>query len=53
MKVLLQGRFHALALTGDIREAFLQVGIRARDRDTLQFHRMDKEDPLRIHTYRH
>ena len=52
-KVLLRDRFHAFALTGDIREAFLQVRISAQDRDTLRFHWMDKEDPLRIHTYRH
>ena len=52
-KVLFRGRFHPFALTGDIREAFLQVRISAQDRDTLRFHRMDKEDPLRIYTYRH
>ena len=49
-KVLLRGRFRAFALTGDIREAFLRVRISAQDRDTLRFHWMDKEDPLRIHT---
>ena len=52
-KVLLRGKFHAFALTGDIREAFLQVRISAQDRDTLRFHWMDKEDPWKIHTYRH
>ena len=51
-KVLLRGRFHAVALTGDIRKAFLQVCIREQDRDALRFHWIDKEDPLRIHTYR-
>lgn len=37
-KVLLRGKFHAFALTGDIREAFLQVRISAQDLDTLRFH---------------
>ena len=30
-KVLVQGRFHAVALAGDILKAFLQVRIRAQD----------------------
>ena len=51
-KVLLRGRFHAVALTGDIRKAFLQVRIREQDHDALRFHWIDKEDPLRILTYR-
>ena len=52
-KVLFRGRFHAFALTSDIREAFLQERTSALDRDTLRSHWMDKENPLRIHTYRH
>ena len=51
-KVLLRGRFHAVALAGDIRKAFLQVRIREQDRDALRFHWLDGKNPLRIHTYR-
>lgn len=51
-KVLLRGRFHAVALAGDIRKAFLQVRIREQDRDALRFHWLDGKNPLRIRTYR-
>ena len=44
--------FRAVALTGVIHKAFLQVRICAQDCDAFQFHWIDKEDPLRIHTYR-
>lgn len=37
-KVLVRGRFHAVALAGDIKKAFLQVHIRSEDRDALRFH---------------
>ena len=49
-KVLLRGRFHAVALAGDIRKAFLQVRIREQDRDALRFHWLDGKNPLRIRT---
>ena len=51
-KVLLRGRFYAVALAGDIRKAFLQVCILERDRDALRFHWLDGKNPLRIRTYR-
>ena len=51
-KVLLRGRFHAVALAGDIRKAFLQVRIRMQDRDALRFHWLDAKDPQRVRTYR-
>ena len=51
-EVLLRGRFHAVALAGDIRKAFLQVRIREQDRDALRFHWLDDKNPLRVHTYR-
>ena len=37
-KVLVRGRFHPIALTGDLKQAFLQVRIRAGDRDAMRFH---------------
>ena len=36
--VLVQGRFHPVALTGDVRKIFLQVHIAKGDRDALCFH---------------
>ena len=51
-KVLLRGRFHAVALAGDIRKAFLQVRTREQDRDALRFHWLDGKNPLRIRTYK-
>ena len=37
-KVLVRGRFHPVAVTGDLKQAFLQVRIRKEDRDVLRFH---------------
>ena len=36
--VLVRVRFQPVALTGDMKEAFLQVRIREEDRDALRFH---------------
>ena len=36
--VLVRARFHPVALTGDIKQAFLQVRIREEDRDAMRFH---------------
>ena len=36
-KVLVCGRFHAIAFAGDIRKAFMQVRILEEDRDALRF----------------
>ena len=44
-KVLVPGRFHPVALAGDIRKAFLQVRIHAQDRDALRFHWLEAKDP--------
>ena len=32
------GRFHPIALNGDLQKAFLQISVRESDRDTLRFH---------------
>ena len=36
--VLIRGRFNPVAITGDIKKAFLQVRIRSEERDALRFH---------------
>ena len=36
--VLVRGRFHPVALAGDVRKIFLQVHIAKGDRDALHFH---------------
>jgi hypothetical protein len=36
--VLVRGRFHPVAVSGDLQKAFLQVRIKAEDRDALRFH---------------
>ena len=37
-RVLTRNRFHSVAVTGDIRKAFLQIKIRQAERDSLRFH---------------
>ena len=49
-RVLVHGRFHAVAIAGDIRKAFLQVRIREEDRDALRFHWIDRENPEKVRT---
>ena len=51
-RVLVRGRFHAVAIAGDIRKAFLQVRISEEDRDALRFHWIDKENPEKVRTLR-
>lgn len=36
--VMIRNRFRAVALTGDLRKAFLQIQIREAERDALRFH---------------
>ena len=36
--VLVRGRFHPVAVSGDLQKAFLQVRIKVEDRDALRFH---------------
>ena len=51
-RVRVCGRFHAVAIAGDIRKAFLQVRIREEDRDALRFHWIDRENPEKVRTLR-
>lgn len=51
-QVLVRGRFHPIALTGDLRQAFLQVRIRPEDRDVLRFHWMYRKNPQLVRTLR-
>ena len=51
-KVLVRGRFYAVAIAGDIRKAFLQVRIREEDRDALRFHWISTEHPEQVRTLR-
>ena len=45
--VLVRGRFNPVAVAGDIQKAFLQVRVRADDRDALRFHwQRDEHSPL-------
>ncbi|XP_028408199.1 uncharacterized protein LOC114530777 [Dendronephthya gigantea] len=37
-QVLVRGRFHPVGLTGDLKQAFLQVRIRKEHRDAMRFH---------------
>ena len=41
--VLIRGRFNPVAITGDIKKAFLQVRIRSEERDALRFHWINTE----------
>ena len=47
-RVLVRGRFHAVAIAGDIRKAFFQVPIR----DASRFHWIDRENPEKVRTLR-
>ena len=50
--MLVLGRFNAVAIAGDIQKAFLQVRIRAEDRDVLRFHWITIEYPEQVRTLR-
>ena len=47
-KVIVHGRFHPVAIAGDIKKAFLHVQVQKEDRDALQFHWVNKENPKEI-----
>ena len=50
--VLVRNRFMPVALTGDMKQAFLQVRIREDNRDALRFHWINDKDPSQVETFR-
>ena len=50
--VLIRGRFNPVAITGDIKKAFLQVRIRPEERDTLRFHWLKNIETKEVKTLR-
>ena len=51
-KVLVRGRFYAVAIAGDLKKAFLQVRIKEEDRDALRFHWLEDLKSKRVETLR-
>ena len=47
---LIRGHFHPVAVTGDIKKAFLQVRIRPEERDALRFHRLKNGETMEVET---
>ncbi|KAK3742407.1 hypothetical protein QZH41_020716, partial [Actinostola sp. cb2023] len=50
--VLVRARFHSVLITGDMRQAFLQVRVRESDRDALRFHWIADLNTHRVETFR-
>ena len=50
--VLIRGRFNPIAITGDIKKAFLQVRIRPEERDALRFHWLKNMETKEVETLR-
>ena len=50
--VLIRGRFNPIAITGDIKKAFLQVRIRPEERDALRFHWYNNTEIKEVETLR-
>ena len=50
--VLVRNGLQSIALTADIKQAFLQVRIKAEDRDVLRFHWIKNKDPSTIEVLR-
>ena len=50
--VLVRSRFHPVAVTGDINQAFLQVQIKEQDRDALRFHWLKDPNSQTVETLR-
>ena len=50
--VLIRGRFNPIAITGDIKKAFLQVRIRPEERDALRLHWLKNIETKEVETLR-
>ena len=50
--VLIRNRFHAVAVAGDLRKAFLQLRIREMERDVLRFHCVVDKHSKKVETLR-
>ena len=50
--VLVRARFYPVAVTGDIKQAFLQIRIRREDRDALRFHWITDQETKQVETFR-
>lgn len=50
--MLIRGRFNPVAITGDIKKAFLQVRIRPEERDALRFHWLKNIETNEVETLR-
>ena len=50
--VLIRNRFHAVAVAGDLRKAFLQLRIREIERDVLRFHWVVDKHSKKVETLR-
>ena len=50
--VLIRGSFNPIAITGDIKKAFLQVRIRPEERDALRFHWYNNTEIKEVETLR-
>ena len=48
----MSNRFKPVALSADLKQAFLQIRIKQKDRDVLRFHWLSKEDPKQVEVYR-
>ena len=48
--VLIRGRFNPVAITGEIKKAFLQVRIRPEERDALRFHWLKNVETKEVET---
>ena len=49
--VLVRAQFQPVALTGDMKQAFLQIRIRQEDRDTLRFHWISDLETRLVETF--
>ena len=50
--ILIRNRFKPVALSADLKQAFLQVRIQEKDRDVLRFHWISDDDSKKIEVYR-